>query len=95
MGNGSHRLKDHGAAPVARRLAVAALCALLIGGCESIEQTLDQTLEGVRAWEPFGGDETTEPAEVAEATDEAVTASPGDEVALDAERIRFDQKRIQ
>jgi len=84
MGNGSYRSTGHGGAPVARTLALAALCALLLGGCESIEQTFDQTLEEVRAWEPFGGEDSSESATAGAGDDASVTAAPGDEVALDA-----------
>ena len=90
MSNGSYRSIVHGGASVTRTVAVAALCALLLGGCE----TVDQTLQDIRAWEPFNRDETPESDSAAEGTDEAVTAALGSEVALDGALITEVQTKL-
>ncbi len=90
MGSGSYRSMFHGGAPIVRTAVAWAICALVLAGCESV----NESLEDIGIW-PFNADEAPEAAAAApEGQDEPVTAAVGDEVALDAAVITRVQKQL-
>jgi len=90
MASGSQRSTVHGGAPIVRTAVALAICALVLAGCES----LNDSIKKIEAWS-FDGDETPETAAGApEGGDEPVTAAIGDEVALDAALIAKLQQQL-
>jgi hypothetical protein len=90
MGDGSYRSMVLGGAPIVRTAAAWAICALVLTGCES----LNESLKEIGVW-PFNADDTSEGATAApEGRDEPVTAAVDGEVALDAALIAQVQKQL-
>jgi hypothetical protein len=89
MGDGSYRSMVLGGATIVRTAAAWAICALVLAGCESVNESMKE----IGIW-PFDADETSEAAAVPEGRDEPVTAAVGDEVALDAALITKVQKQL-
>jgi hypothetical protein len=78
MASGSHRSTVHGGAPIVRTAVAWAICALVLAGCESLNDSIKQ----IQAWS-FNADETPKTAAAeSDGGDEPVTAAIGDEVAL-------------
>ena len=89
MSDGSVRSMVLGGAPIIRTAAAWTICALVLAGCESVNESAKEF--GI--W-PFNADETSDAAAAREGGDEPVTAAVGGEVALDAALITKVQKQL-
>jgi len=89
MSDGSVRSMVLGGAPIIRTAAAWTICALVLAGCESVNESAKEF--GI--W-PFNADETSDAAAAGEGGDEPVTAAAGGEVALDAALITKVQKQL-
>ena len=89
MSDGSVRSMVLGGAPIIRAAAAWTICALVLAGCESVNESAKEY--GI--W-PFNADETSDAAAAREGGDEPVTAAVGGEVALDAALITKVQKQL-